>query len=167
MVDLLVGYPLENQSPELRRRLYVLFKSLEGVTYTSPRNKILVKKSKPYTFKHINTKAKAFVIIQSDKRPLHLPYWRFLHTIDMLENSGGNPIHVESSSHPKREDTIEGSLMKRAREAPYTRHRLRTAVYVCDMLEIGGFCEYVSMINPHTARNVLGIRKKWVRTRNS
>ncbi|KKK64827.1 hypothetical protein LCGC14_2980260, partial [marine sediment metagenome] len=28
MVDTLLGYPDENQSPELRTRLYVLFKSL-------------------------------------------------------------------------------------------------------------------------------------------
>ena len=166
MVDTLDGYPHENQSPELRKLLYTLMLSLEGRTYLSPRNKILVKKSKPYTFKHIYNKAKALVIIQSDKRPLHLPYWRFLHVVDMLENSGGNPIHVESSSNPKRDDTIEGNLMKRAREAPYSHHRLRTAVYICDVLEIGGFCEYVSMINPHTGRTVVGIQEK-VRTRNS
>ena len=159
MVDTLLGYPDENQSPELRRRLYVLFKSLEGRTHNSPRNLLTRIQSRPYLISHLDTESKALVIRQYNKHNTYLHYWRFLHVVDMLNNSKGNPIRIESSNFPKHEDTIEGSLMKRVQEAPYVHQRLRTASFICDILALGGFCKYLSMVNPQTSRPVVWIRK--------
>ncbi len=159
MVDTLFGFPLENPSSTLRRRLFVLFKSLEGVTHNSPRNKLITIQSRTYLISHLDTKAKALVIKQYDRHSTRLHYWRFLHVVDMLNNSNGKKIHVESSTHPRYDDTVEGSLQKRARDAPYAASKMRTASFVCDVLVLGGFCEYVSMVNPRSARAVVGIRK--------
>ena len=88
-----------------------------------------------------------------------LHYWRFLHVVDMLNNSQGKQIQLESSNYPKYEDTVEGSLHKRALDAHYASHKMKTALVVCDVLALGGFCEYVSMINPRTGQRVIGIQK--------
>ncbi len=159
MEDVLLGYPHENPSLTLRRRLYVLFKSIEGVTHTSPKNKLSRMQTQPYLISHVDTEKKALVIRQYDLHNTYLHYWRFLHVVDMLNNSQGKQIQLESSNYPKYDDTVEVSLHKRARDAPYASHKMKTALIVCDVLELGGFCEYVSMINPHTDCIVVGIRK--------
>ena len=158
MVDTLVGFPLENQSLALRKRLYALFKSLEGVTHTSSRNKFSRIQSRSYLISHLNVEKKALIIRQYNHFSTYLHYWRFLHVVDMLNRSKGLPIRIESSNFPKHQDTIEGSLMKRALDAPYCNNRLRTASFICDALVLGEFCEYVSMVNPHTARTVVGVQ---------
>ena len=159
MVDTLLGYPHENPSPTLRKRLYVLFKSLEGHTHTSPKNKLTRMQSQPYLISHVDTEKKALVIRQNVPLTTYLHYWRFLHVVDMLNNSQGKDIQLESSYHPKYDDTVEGSLHKRARDVSYASHRLKTALFVCDVLALGGFCEYVSIVNPRTTQRVIGIRK--------
>ena len=168
MVDTLLGYPDENQSPELRRRLYVLFKSLEGVTHTSSKNLLKWVQSRPYLISHVDVNKKALVIRKNDHENTYLHYWRFLHVVDILNHSNGKKIRLEPSKHPKHDDTIEGSLFKRARDAPYPYGKMPSASYVCDILNLGGFCEFVSMINPYSEQTVIGVQKlQGVLPRNS
>ncbi len=159
MVNTLVGYPNENQSPELRKRLFLLFLNCERTRHVSPRNKLIRMQSYPYIISHVDLKAKALVIRLYNRHNTSLHYWRFLHVVDMLNNSQGRNIQLESSYHPKYDDTVEGSLHKWARDASYSHPRLKTALFVCDVLALGGFCEYVSMVNPRTTQRVIGIRK--------
>ena len=159
MVDTLLGYPNENQSPELRKRLFLLLLNCGRTRHVSPRNKLSRMQSLPYFISHVDLEAKALVIRLYDLRNIRLHYWRFLHVVDMLNNSQGRNIQLESSYHPRYDDTVEGSLHKRARDVPYASHRLKTALVVCDVLALGGFCEYVSMVNPRTTQRVIAVRK--------
>ena len=90
--------------------------------------------------------------------PLGLHFWRFNLVIDILREAEGNFVMIGSRIEPKKSDTIEWWLYKKAIESGYPAARLRTAAFVCDILVLCEVAEYDLIRNEKTGRTVQAIR---------
>lgn len=132
---------------------------LMGKMVTPPRNKAFNIEAQRYLIIKMNEPAQGVDCRFESGTPIRLHYWRFNHVIDMLNKTKTEYIPIGSSYNPEKTYTIEGSLMKEAKEKGYPSAGLRTAPFVCDLIVHCGYAEYGYTKNPKTDRKVQGIRK--------
>ncbi|MHA1972500.1 MAG: hypothetical protein ACTSW1_05895 [Candidatus Hodarchaeales archaeon] len=132
---------------------------LVGKWVTPPRNEVFNIEAQRYLIIRMNEPAQGVDCRFESGTTIRFHYWRFNHVIDMLNKTKTEYIPLGSSYNPDQKETIEGSLMKEAKEKGYPSAGLRTAPFICDLIVLCGYGEYGYTRNQKTGRKVQGIRK--------
>ena len=129
-----------------------------GKRITSPRKRAFKVKAQSYVLTKRVDEEQYLEIRFESGTPLRLHYWRFNLVIDLITEAKGEYVMIGSRINPQETHTIEGRLVKKAREEERPYANLRTAAFVCDLIVLCGYAEYGYMKNPKTGRRVQGVR---------